>query len=486
MSLADLLKKIKIPHVFPLLTGVIAVVSLLSWVVPSGSFERVEQDVGGFTRELVVPGSYAELPKQITLQGALLTGEVAEGMAAPVSLQGFLSAVPRGLEEAADIIFFIFVMGGVFGILRETGVITATLSWLTTRFRERAWVLVVLLSVLMGVGGSTLGMGEEFLPLVPVFLLLAASLGYDRIWGLSIVILSSGVGFAAATTNPFTVNVAQKIAELPLNSGIGLRIGFFACAMVLMLVHVLRYGRRVKADPSSSLVAGIEGPAVNPDEARLDTPFTARHGLILVSCFALFGGIMVAVQTLHWWLNDMAGGFLAMGLVAAGIGGLGVARATKAFIHGLNEMVVAALVVGFARGIVVVMTDAQILDTVVSACAGVLDDASPHVAVQGMLLFQTTLNFFIPSGSGQAAVTMPLMAPLADLLGVSRQTAVLAFQCGDGFSNMIIPTSGTLMAMLLMAKVPYDRWLRYVGPLFLQLVLLSMVFLVVAVLTGYS
>jgi uncharacterized ion transporter superfamily protein YfcC len=481
MKLSELLSRVRVPHVFTLLVGVILFVSALSWVVPSGQFERQEVQVGVMTKNVVVPGSYTVLDKHYSLGGVVLTPtELPEGRAAPVSLQGFVSAVPRGLEGSADIIFFIFIMGGVFGILQRTGTVTATLGKLTDMFSDRAWLLVILLCVAMGVGGSTLGMGEEFIPLVPLFLLLSQQLGYDRMFGLSVVILGGGIGFAAATTNPFTVNIAQNIAELPLNSGWELRVVFFVLAMTLTLVHILRYGARVKRDPGSSLLADLPEEQVDAED------FTRTHAAILAMGVALFVGIMVAVQQRGWWLDDMAGGFFLMGILAAVMARLSAREATQAFVKGLGEMVVAALVVGFARGIVVVMGDARILDSVIHAAASLLDGAGPHIGVQGMLVFQTVLNLFIPSGSGQAAVTMPLMAPLADLLGITRQTAVFAYQCGDGFSNMIIPTSGTLMAMLLMAKVPYERWLRFAVPLVLQLLVLSGLFLAGAVAFGYS
>ena len=478
--------RLKVPHVMALLTIVVGVMSVLSWLVPAGTYTRETVKVGVMTKELVVPGSYQTLEKVRTLGGLLLPpGDVGDGQAAPVSLLGFLSAIPRGLEDSADIIFFIFMMGGVFGILQATGAITAALGRLTELFADRVAVLVVLLGLLMGAGGSTLGMGEEFIPLVPIFLMLSRKLGYDRVFGLAIVVLAPGIGFAAATTNPFTVNIAQKIAELPLNSGWQLRVVFFLVCMSVTLGWILRYGARIKADPTRSVVHGVPEPAELAGFGEVPA-LTGAHIAILAMCGLVFTGIMVAVQTEGWWLAEMGGGFFLMGILAAVLARMDLDCATRAFTHGMSEMVVAALVVGFARGIVVVMNDAQILDTIVHAAASLLDGASPHVAVQGMLAFQSVLNVFVPSGSGQAAVTMPLMAPLADLLGISRQTAVLAYQCGDGFSNMVIPTSGTLMAMLLMAGVPYDRWLRFALPLVGILLCISAVFLAVAVGIGYQ
>jgi uncharacterized ion transporter superfamily protein YfcC len=308
-------------------------------------------------------------------------------------------------------------------------------------------------------------------------------MGYDRIYGLCLVMLAADIGFAAATTNPFTVNIAQGIAELPLNSGIGLRIAFFAVAMAITILYVLRYGARIKADPAASLMHGDVEPM--PEDTLDDHRFTRRHQMTLILCGVIFAGILWGVQALGWWMNDMAGGFFLMGIVAMLACRLPLGEAMKAYVHGLENMVVAALVVGFARAITVVLNDGHIMDTLIHSAASVLQTVPPYVAVEGMFLFQSTLNVLIPSGSGQAAVTMPLMAPLADVIGLTRQTAVLAFQFGDGLSNMIIPTSGVLMAMLALAKIPYPRWVRFAGPLFLMLSGVGAVFLVIAVALGY-
>jgi len=297
------------------------------------------------------------------------------------------------------------------------------------------------------------------------------------------VSLASEVGFAAATTNPFTVNIAQGIAELPLNSGIALRLVFFALAMTLAITHVLRYGARIRRDPSASLVPPDEGPP--PGDTLTGRTFDRRHQLALGATVVIFAGLLYGVQAYGWWLDELSGGFFLMGVAGAAICGMPVERATRAFVKGMESMVVAALVVGFARGISVVMVDGQILDTLIGAAAGVLATVPRYLSVEGMFAFQTALNFFIPSGSGQAAVTMPVMTPLADVLGLTRQTAVLAFQFGDGLSNMVIPTSGVLMAMLALARVPYTAWLRFAGPLFLQLVCLAALFLAIAVWMEY-
>jgi len=476
-------RRFQIPHVFVLLLGVIFLCSLLTWVIPSGSYDRETKVIEGQERTLLVPGTYTSVPKHYSLEGALL-GDEAPGRASPVGLVSFLAAVPRGMESAADIIFFIFIIGGTFGILQRTGVITASIDRLLRKLGGRADALTIVLMMVLGIGGSTLGMGEEFIPLVPVFLIVSKRLGYDRIYGMALVLVASEVGFAASTLNPFTVLVAKDIAELPMASGLTLRVVFFFCAMAVAVTYLILYGRRIKADPSRSCMADDPFEIENAEEGAVT--YRSHHTAILVVSTVIFLFVVFAMQQYGWWMDRMAGGFLLIGILAAALGRLSLEDATRAFIKGMEEMVVAALVVGFAKGISVVLAEGQVLDTIVHSAAVTLSVVPRYVAAIGMLVFQSTLNLLIPSGSGQAAVTMPLMAPLSDLLGITRQTAVFAFTSGDGFSNSVIPTSGILMAMLSLARIPYGRWLRFMLPLFGLLMMLSAVFLVVAVASGYS
>ena len=471
-------QQIKVPHVFTLLTGVVFICSLLTFVVPSGEYQRESRSVGGRDRTVVVPDTYSTLPKHISAKGLFVNDEV-DGMASPASFESFLSAIPRGMVRAADIIFFIFIIGGVFGILQATGTIPAVLGAILNRLRSSWKALTIVLMTAMAIGGSTLGMGEEFIPLVPIFLIVAKEIGCDRIFGVALVYVAGAVGFAAATTNPFTVNIAQEIAGLPLNSAIPFRLLFLVICLTVTLIYMLRYGSRIRQDPSTSLMD--DDDFVLPTDGVEPPPLQGRHLVIVGSCIAIFVFILWAVQEIGWWLTQMAGGFILMGLVATVVSRLPVREATLAVVKGMEEMTVAALVVGFARGITVVLEDGQILDTLIFSAASVLQHVPTFVAAEGMLAFQTILNFFIPSGSGQATVTMPLMTPLADVLGLTRQTAVFAFTCGDGFSNMVIPTGGILMASLGLGKVPYDRWLRFMAPLLLQLMAVAAIFIALAV-----
>jgi uncharacterized ion transporter superfamily protein YfcC len=283
--------RFKVPHVFVLLTLVVLVCSAFTWIVPSGAYDRETKLVEGHERTLLVPGTFKSVDKHYSVRGAFL-GDPVAGKATPVGFQSFLSAIPRGLEAAADIIFFIFIIGGTFGILQRTGVITAAIGRLLNKLGDRGPVLTIVLMIVMAIGGSTLGMGEEFIPLIPVFLIVSKRLGYDRIYGMALVLVAAEVGFAASTTNPFTVNVAQGIAELPLNSGLTLRIIFFCVAIIVGITYLLRSGARIKADPANSYMgeAGFdidEGPTD-------DVAYGSHHTAILVACGAINGMVTAA------------------------------------------------------------------------------------------------------------------------------------------------------------------------------------------------
>jgi len=475
--------KLRIPHVFILLTAITFLAALTTYFIPSGHYQRTVKDFGALQRTLVIPGTFEEVPKVYSLEGLVFPQEDTPGQSYPVSFLQFLSAIPRGMEEAADIIFFIFIIGGVFGILRQTGVINASLTLLLKYLSHSNILLTLVIMVVLAACGSTLGMGEEFLPLIPLFLIISDKMGYDRIYGLSLVMLSADIGFAAATTNPFTLNIAQSIAELPLNSGIGFRLIFLTVCLSITIIYLLRYGKKVKNDPGASLVADITHET-DQDHMKPEA-FKKSHLAIFITGVILFFTLIYGVQELGWWLPEMSGMFFLLGILALIISRMPIHDASKVFVRGMEEMVVAALVVGFARGIQVVLTDGQVLDTLIHSAAGVLQEWPLFLAAEGMFIFQTSLNFLIPSGSGQAAVTMPLMTPLADVLGLSRQVAVFAFTCGDGFSNTIIPTSGILMAMLSLAGIPFTRWLRFMLPLFFILSVIAAIFLAMAVLIGY-
>ncbi len=474
---------VSIPHVFIFLSIIILFCSILTYIIPSGSYERTTEIFHNIERTIAIPGTYKEISKHYSIKGLIL-GEVVPGKASPTSLLGLFSSIPKGMNQAAALIFFIFIIGAVFNLIQHTGTINVFIYYLLKKFRDSPVLLTFILYTGFALAATFLGMGAEFIPLIPILLILSKEMGYDRIFGVSILLIPEGIGWSTAITNPFTVQIAQQIAELPMGSGILLRIIMFLICFTIGFVFLMRYGKKVKKDRTKSIMP--DDPFILGKENTLhEIPFTKKHFWIALSSVILFGLILYAVQTMGWGLIEMTGGFFTVGLLTILISGMSGNESMKAFINGLEIMIVPALIVGFARGIQVVMQEGQIIDTILFHTAGMLSEMPKLFAVEGMYVFQTLMNFFIPSASGQAMVSMPLMVPLADLLGITRQTAVLAFISGDGFSNMVIPTNGVLMAILGIAVVPFEKWFKFVVKLFLMLSAVAAIFLVIAVVIGY-
>lgn len=479
----QLLKRINIPHVFIFLSAIILFSVILTYIIPSGTYERTTKMFGKIERTLVVPGTYKELPKHYSVKGLILGDEI-EGKASPVSILGLFTSIPKGMNQAASLIFFVFIIGAVFNIIQHTGAISAIMSKLLNKFRGSPILLSALIFMSVAFGATFLGMGAEFIPLIPLFLLISKEMGYDRLYGISFLLLAEGVGWATAITNPFNVQIAQQLAEVPIGSGILLRIVIFSICFVIGFVYLIRYGKKVKNDPSSSLLYGSSSNNVMEEDLE-STPLTKKHIWIMITAVLLFGLILYAVQTMGWGLIEMTGGFFLVGVLTIIISDMSGDEAMKAFIKGLELMIVPALIVGFARGIQVVMFEGQIIDTILFHTSSLLQTFPSVWAAEGMFVFQSLLNFFIPSASGQALVSMPLMVPLGDLLNLTRQTTVFVYVCGDGFSNMVIPTNGFLMAVLGIAGIPFEKWIKFIFPVFAILITVAIIFIAIAVMINY-
>ncbi|WP_286830816.1 MULTISPECIES: YfcC family protein [Kordiimonas] len=457
-------KKSRFPDSLVLIFSMIIIAQLLSYVIPSGTFERAPAPFNE-SRDMVVPGTY---------------GPVAE--APTLDVWHFLSAIPRGLEAAQDIIFLVFLVGGVIALLRASGAIDALLFRAVRTFDGNPGILIAGTLTLFGMGAFTIGMGEEYMPLIPILVTMCLAMKLDSIVAMGILWASYGVGWATAGTNPFGLLIAQNIAGLPATSGLGFRIVLFVLCLLIAFQHIYAYARKIKADPSKSLVAHVDYS--KGFDLPHDVAMTWQRALILT---VFIGGIVLFVygaQTMDWYIGELNTIFLAIGVLTMLISRMAPNDASKTFIDGAAEMTAAALLIGFARTIEVVLTDGMIIDTIINAIAGLLEGTGPSVSALGMLAVQTITNFFIPSGSGQAFVTMPIMSPLAELTGVSQQTAVLAYQFGDGFTNMVVPTSALVVGTLALGKIPYVQWVKFVMPLLLKLFTLAAAALVFTVHFG--
>ncbi|MFD1314785.1 YfcC family protein [Namhaeicola litoreus] len=477
------MKNFKIPHVFIFLFWIIIICSILSYVIPSGSFERTTKDYGSMKQTVVVPNSYKVVSKNYSLK-AVIIGEDIEGKSSPVSILGVFSAIPKGLGDSAVLIFYVFIIGALFSLIQQTGTINAFLFSLIAKFKNRPKLLLFLIYMTVFSGASFMGIASETIALVPVFLFLSKRLGYDRLFGFALLSVPVYLGWSSGVTNPFNVQIAQIIAELPIGSGIGFRLILFVVYAAIGFYFITRYGDRIKKKSSYSL---MKNDPFNLDEfGSFDKENLEKKHIYILLFFVLsYTAILIAVQTIGWGLIEMSACFIGILIVVTKIAGMSGDESMAAFTKGLQIMIVPALVIGVARGISVVLQEGMIIDTLLYNASEVLMSMSKTVAAEGMFFFQSGLNFFIPSASGQALVSMPLMTPMADILGISRQTAVLAYILGDGLSNLIIPTNGVLMAMLGLAKVSYEKWFKLVLPLFIASMILALVFIAIAIWIGY-
>ncbi|MEL7059658.1 MAG: AbgT family transporter [Acidobacteriota bacterium] len=455
--------RFRVPHTLVLLLAINALALLLTWILPQGEFQRAENAKG---KEVVVAGSYTSVE------------------ADRPGFESLFLAIPKGLDEARDIIFFLFIIGGAFAILRATGAVDASIATLLRVLSDRPSWLVAGGIFVFAVGSSTIGMSEEYLPFVPILLALAIGLGFDAVTAIGILCVGYGVGYGAAVINPFTVLIAQEVAGLELTSGWGYRLVMTAAFVALGIHHVWSYARRVREDPSSSLVADIEpDPAWTAD---LERRFTVAHGVIVGLLVIALGVIVYGINAYGWYILELSAIFFALGIAWAIVGRLSADTAAVNFCNGAAELTTTALLVGFARSILVILDEGRVTDTIVHAIAQPLQMLGGTFAAIGMFFFQSLCNVFIPSGSGQAYVTMPIMAPLSDLVGVNRQVAVLAFQMGDGLTNILVPTSAVLIGILTMARIPYERWLRFILPFMFKAWALGSLLIAIAVWIDYS
>jgi len=457
-------RRFKVPHTLVLLFGIMILALVATWALPQGSFEREADEAG---RMVVVPGTYTQVEERVTLS--------------PWSL---LTAVPRALGAAQMIIFFLFIVGGTIAVLRATGMIDAVLGAILRKIGHSPIALISLGIVIFATGSSLLGASLEYIPFAAVLVALCLAMRMDAMTAIGIMVVGYGVGYGVAIMNPYTVMVAQPIADVELLSGLGYRLALTGPFLAIGIHHVWAYSRRVQRDPSRSLMLGVTDVATAADTDY--PPLTGRRLIVALLTLVALVVMVVGISQFGWYLIEIGAVWLGLAIVAGLIGGLHLDDTAKRFGEGAAELAVAALLVGFARAISLLLEDGQVLDTIVHGLSIPLQQVGPEIASVGMLILQTLLNFFIPSGSGQAFATMPIMAPLADVVGVTRQVAVLAFQFGDGFSNMILPTNIVLMAILGMGGIPYDRWVRFITPLLLKLLLAAAVALVIAVLIGYS
>ena len=451
----------KIPHTFVIVFALIVLAAVMTWVVPAGEFLR--ENVDG--REVVVNGSFHYVDR------------------APQTWQIF-SALFNGFVDKADIIIFILMVGGAFWILNNSHAIDVGVMSFLRRIRRLSRfkliqkmgvenIIITLVMIMFSLFGAIFGMSEETIAFVVVFIPLAIQMGYDSIVGVCMCYVAAHVGFAGAMLNPFTIGIAQGIADLPLFSGLEYRVFCWVVLTVVGIAFVLWYAHRVKVKPERSPVHKLDDYWRQRVESTQQSSLTIRQGIILVILLLTIVALVVGVLEFGWYIAEISALFLAMGIFSGIVDKQGADDIAKLFLAGCKDILSAALVVGLASGIIFILKDGHIIDTILYGLTRSLSQLGEVASLAVMYVFQTLLNIVMPSGSAKAALTMPIMAQFADLMDISRQTTVLAFQFGDGFTNMLTPTSGVLIGVLGIARIPYGTWLKWAWRFILALILLG-------------
>ena len=458
-KLKEKLMHIKMPHTYVILSIILLIVVAMTYLIPAGAYDRVLDEASG--KMIVLPETF----------------HYVEGVR-PGFFDIFL-AIQRGYVSASDILFLIVFAYSYVYLLTENGTINNSIRVLLNKMGSRTQLLIPVGMILFGLLGATLGIFEETYGLVPVFAGIMAAMGYDSLVGGAMVYIGVATGFAAALTNPFSVGIAQSIAEVPLNSGLGLRTAAFIAFQSASIWYVMRYAKRVKADSTKSVLYGVEreSEAIRVDESAQE--FTVRQKLCLLLFFATIGVLLYGTTQLGWYIDEIAAMFFMMMVITGFIAGYSPTKLCQTLIAGTRSVVPSILVIGFTRGILLIMQEAMISDTIVYGLAQLLNSTNKVFSALGMLFLQNVINFFITGSSSQATITMPIMAPVADIVGVSRQTAVLCYCFGDGFSDMFWPTACSLECGLM--GISIDKWYKFIGPLFAIMVALQMFFVALSV-----
>ncbi|MEB6291750.1 YfcC family protein [Staphylococcus xylosus] len=461
-------KKFKMPHIYVILFVFGVIATIATYIVPSGEFKRIKGPEG---REMVDADSFQYITS------------------APVGIVDFISIIPRGLIEAGEIVFFTLIIGGMFMVLRRTGIIEIAVDNLARRFIYKSIFIIPVLTTVFAIVATLIGTAELSLVYIPVIIPLIIALGYDSITATAIALCGTVVGFTVGVLNPINTGLAQKLSGIPVFSGIGLRIILFIVVLAVTIIFIMRYAKKVQKQPTLSSVYEDDSEKRELYQhitEHVPTTATTRQKWGIAVIFAFFIILVYGVTTQGWFMVEMAGLFIFMGVIVGIVSGLSMQTICEAFNDGFKDVLMGAIIVGLAHSIAVVLEDGKIMDTIVHGLGSIIDGTTPTIAVIGMYAVQMLINFIISSGSGQALVTMPIMAPLADMLGITRQTAVLAFQLGDGFTHIFYPTSGYFMAALAIGGVSYTKWIRFFFPLFIIWVVISIITLIIAQLSGWS
>lgn len=459
-------KKREMINPYALIFFIIIGCALLSYIIPSGSYDMVE-----FNGRMIVDSNsfhYTDVPN--------------------IGFFDILAAIPKGFANsfAATMILCGMLTGGAIQVVTYSGAFDAFVSKIVEVFGSKGDIILVALFAFFAFLGGFLGFAEGAIPFVPIAIAIAIGLGYDRIVGVSLAIVGGTVGFATGPSNPFTVGVSHGIAELPMYSGFSYRLICMVIMVGVSLFYVLKYAKKIKEDKNNSLMIDIDVKETAKKGDLIGTKLTSGHIISIISVIVALGLFVYGALNWRWFFTEMAALFIGVTIITMIANKISINDGTKAFLDGIAGFAPGLCVIGFAYGITAILNQAGIIHTIIHAISIPLSKLPVLLSSYAMLIAHCVINFFIVSGSGQAAATMPIMIPLSDIIGIKRQIAVLAFQFGDGLTNIIYPTAGAMLIMLGMGKVPFNKWFKFVLPLVLILLVVSMVLLTVATIINYG
>lgn len=493
----------RVPDTYVIIFFVVVLAAALTYLIPQGfySTEEISYEINGEvkTRTVLQDGSFQyvrDADGNPMREGVALFKSGGETGLFNYVFEGLVTGDKWG--TAVGVIAFILVIGGSFGIILKTGAVETGILNMIKKTQGKERLLIPLIFILFSLGGALFGMGEEALPFAMILIPLVVAIGYDSIVGVMITYIATQIGFAASWMNPFSVAIAQGIAGIPVFSGAGLRMITWVVFTAAGTIMTMMYAAKIKKTPETSLAYETDAYFRKDleEQSKIQTRFGAGHALVLLTIVVGMIWVVWGVMVQGYYIPELAAQFFIMGIVSGVIGilfklnDMSLNDMSYAFKNGVTDLVGAAMVVGMAQGIMLVLggsdpTQGTVLNTILYGLSNAFMGLSSTAAAVIMFVFQTVFNFFVVSGSGQAALTMPIMAPLSDLLGVSRQTAVLAFQLGDGLANIIVPTSGCLMGMLAIAHLDWTKWVKFAFKVFLVFFILSVIMMIVASVTGY-
>lgn len=463
----------RFPTAYTILFALIILMAVLTWVLPAGQYQRAANEALG--KDAPVPGTYQVVePAQ---QG------VFDVLLAPIT--GFYNQ-STGMANAIDVSLFVLVIGGFLGVVNATGAINTGIERVMLRLKGREKWMIPALMLLFAAGGSTYGMAEETLAFYVLLIPLMIAVGYDALTGVAVIMVGAGIGVIGSTINPFSTAIASNAASIPFTQGLALRLVILALGWLICVVYVMRYAERVRKDPARSLVADLkasnEAHFLRNREDHRASVLTTRQMLILLMFGATFAAMVWGVASQGWWMAEMSALFLASSIAVGLVAWLGEKPFTTAFVDGARDLLGVALVIGLARGIVVIMDQGKITDTILHTFEGWITGMPDVAFVNALFATEGLLSLLVPSTSGLAVLSMPILAPLSDFAGVPRHLAVTAFQTAIGITNLVTPTYAVVVGALAIGRVPYQRWVRFIWPLMLMLTVLSMASLSAAVL----